>query len=60
MLDVDHDDGVVAKYRRIEDLLEGGERLGLAVRELKEEAIELHAISADEPNSFAGVEKNPC
>ena len=50
----------VAKYRRIEDLLEGGERPGLAARELKEEAAELHAIIVDEPNSFAGAEKNPC
>ena len=59
-LDADHDDGLAAKYRRIEDLLGGGEPQGLAVRELKEEVAELHAISADEPNSFIEAERNSC
>ena len=40
-LDADHDDGLAAKYRRIEDLLGGGKPLGLAVRELEEEVAEL-------------------
>ena len=30
------------------------------MHELEEEAAELHAISADESNSFVEVEKNPC
>ena len=59
-LDADHDDGLAARYRRIEDLLGGGEPQGLAVRELKEEVAELHAISADEPNSFIEAERNSC
>jgi len=36
-LDADHDDNLVARYRRMEDLLEGGEPLELAARELEEE-----------------------
>ena len=59
-LDTDHDDGLVARYRRIRDLLGEGEPLGLAVRELEEEVAELHAISADEQNSFVEAERNPC
>ena len=34
----------------------GGEPPGLAAHELEEEVVELHAISADEPNTFAEVE----
>ena len=45
-LDADHDDGLAARYRRIEDLLGGGEPLGLAVCKLEEEVAKLHAISA--------------
>ena len=30
------------------------------MHELKEEVVELHAISVDELNSFAEAEKNPC
>ena len=30
------------------------------MRELKEEVVELHAINADEPNTFAEAERNPC
>ena len=37
MLYVDHDDGVVARYRRMEDLLGRGEPPGLAVRQLEQE-----------------------
>ena len=44
----------------IEDLLGGGEPLGLAARELEEEVAELHSISADESNSFVEAERNPC
>ena len=58
-LDADHDDDLVARYRRMEDLVGGGEPPGLAAREL-EEVAELHAVSADEPNTFAEAEKNPC
>ena len=36
-LDADHDDDLVARYRRMEDLLRGGEPPGLAARELEEE-----------------------
>ena len=42
-LDVDHDDGLAARYQRIEDLLGEGEPLGLAARELEEEVVKLHA-----------------
>ena len=35
-LDADHDDGLVAKYQRMEDLLGGGEPSELAARELEE------------------------
>ena len=59
-LDADHDDDLVARYRRMEDLVGGGEPPGLAARELKQEVAELHAISADEPNTFAKSERNPC
>ena len=58
MLDVDHDDDLVARYRRMDDLVGGGEPPGLAAREL-EEVAELHAISADEPNILAEA-GNPC
>ena len=60
ILDADHDDGLVARYQRIKDLLGGGEPLGLAACVLEEEAAELHAISMDELNSFVKAEKNPC
>ena len=43
----------------MDDLVGGGEPLGLVAREL-EEVAELHAISADEPNTLAEAEKNPC
>ena len=36
-LDADHDDDLVARYRRMEDLLEEGEPLRLAARDLEEE-----------------------
>ena len=58
-LDVGHDDDLVARYRRMDDLVDGGEPPGLAAREL-EEVAKLHVISADEPNTFAKVERNPC
>ena len=58
-LDADHDTDLEARYRRMDDLVGGGEPPGLAALEL-EEVAELHAISADEPNTFAEVEKNPC
>ena len=60
MLDVDHDDDLVARYQRMEDLVGGGEPPGLAQRELEQEVAELYAISADEPNTFAEAERNPC
>ena len=59
MLDVDHDADLETRYRRMDDLVGGGEPPGLAAREL-EEVAKLHAISADEPNTFAEAEKNPC
>ena len=59
-LDADHDDNLVARYRRMEDLVGGGEPPGLAPHELEQEMAELHAISADEPNTFAEAERNPC
>ena len=59
-LDADHDDGLAARYEMIEDLLVGGEPLGLAASELEEEAAELHAISVNEPNSFVEPKRNPC
>ena len=43
----------------MDDLVGGGEPPRLAVREL-EEVAELHAISADEPNTFVEAERNPC
>ena len=58
-LDANHDDDLVAWYQRMEDLVGGGEPLGLAAREL-EEVVELHAISADESNTFTKAERNPC
>ena len=58
-LDADHDDDLVARYQRMDDLVGGGEPPGLAAREL-EEVAELHAISADEPNTLAEAERNPC
>ena len=48
MLDADHDDDLVARYQRMDDLVGGGEPPGLTAREL-EEVGKLHAISADEP-----------
>ena len=59
-LDVDHDDGLVFRYRRIEDLLGGGEPSGLATCELKEEVAECMPSAPDEPSSFTKVERNPC
>ena len=58
-LDADHDDDLVARYRRMNDLVGGGEPPGLAAREL-EEVAELHAISVDESNTFTEAERNPC
>ena len=37
-LDADHNEGLVARYRRMEDLLGGGEPPGLAVHELKDQS----------------------
>ena len=59
-LDADHDDELVARYRKMDDLVGGGEPPGLAARELEQEVAELHAISADESNTFAEAERNPC
>ena len=59
-LDADHDDGLVARYLSMEDLLGGGEPPRLATREFEEEVVELHAIIADEPNTFAEAERNSC
>ena len=59
-LDADYDDGLVARYQRMEVLLGEGEPPRLAVRELEEEMVELHVISADEPNTFAKAERNLC
>ena len=59
-LDADHDDDLVGRYRRMEDLVGGGEPPGLTACELEQEVTELYAISADEPNTFAEVERNPC
>lgn len=36
-MDADHDDGLTARHRNIEDLLGEGEPPGLTARELKEE-----------------------
>ena len=47
-LDADHDDDLVARYRRMEDLVGGGEPPGLAARELEQGVAELRAI------------RNPC
>ena len=44
----------------MEDLLGGGEPPELAARELEEEVAKLHAISANEPNTFVEAEKNSC
>ena len=60
-LDAEHNDGLMTRYQRMEDLLGRGEPLGLAVLELEEEVAELHAISADKSNTFAEAErKNSC
>ena len=50
--EADHDDDLVARYQRMEDLVGGGEPSGLAPRELEQEVAELHAISVNEPNTF--------
>ena len=39
-LDANHDDGLVARYRRMEDLLGRGEPPRLAARQLEEEVAE--------------------
>ena len=44
----------------MDDLVGGGEPPRLAPRELEQEVTELHAISADEPNTLAEAERNPC
>ena len=44
-LDADHEDDLVARYRRMDDLVGGGEPPGLATRELEQEVAKLHAIS---------------
>ena len=44
----------------MEDLVGGGEPLELEARELEEEVAELHAISTDEPNTFAKAERTSC
>ena len=59
-LDANHDDGLAAKFWKIENLLGEGEPPGPAVHEFEEEVAELHAISMNEPNSFAEAEKKPC
>ena len=59
-LDAKHDDDLMARYRRMEDLVGGGEPPGLVACELEQEVVEQHAISADEPNTFAEAERNPC
>ena len=58
-LDANHDADLEARYRRMDDLVGGGEPPGPVARELKEVA-ELHAISADELNTFVEVERNSC
>ena len=58
-LDADHDANLEARYWRMDDLVGGGEPPGLVAREL-EEVAELHAISADEPNTLAEAERNLC
>ena len=58
-LDADHDADLEAMYQRMDDLVGGGEPPGLATREL-EEVVELHAISAHEPNTFAEAERKQC
>ena len=50
----------MARYQMMEDLVGGGEPPRLVARELEEEVIQLHAISADEINTFAEAERNPC
>ena len=59
-LDADLDDDMVARYRRMQDLVGGVEPPRLAARELEQEVAELHAISADEPNTFVEAERNSC
>ena len=58
-LDIDHVDDLVARYRRMDDLVGGCEPPRLEARKV-EEVAELHAISTDEPNTFAEAERNPC
>ena len=43
MLDADHDDGLVARYRRMEDLLGRGEPPRLAARQLEQEVPEVES-----------------
>ena len=59
-MNVDHDDDLVARYRRMDDLVGEGEPPGLAARELEQEVAKLHAINADQPNTFVEAERNPC
>jgi len=53
MLDADHDDDLLARDKRMEDLVGGSEPPGLATRKLEQVVVELHAISANEPNTSA-------
>ena len=59
-LDANHDDGLVTKYRRMEDLLEGGEPPGLAARELEDRSSnnkELLGLAARELKNWSSNNK---
>ncbi|XP_022930054.1 uncharacterized protein LOC111436525 [Cucurbita moschata] len=58
-LDADHDDDLVARYWRMEDLVGGGESPRIGERELEQEVDELHVISADELNTLGVIRKEP-
>lgn len=55
-LDADHDDNVPLRFRRMDNILGETSPRGLAPRVL---AGELHAVSSDDPFSFADAEHDP-
>jgi len=57
VLDADVDDSVPQRYRRVDNILAGGEHPGYAPREL--EFDELHAVTAEETASFKEAEHAP-
>jgi hypothetical protein len=55
-LEIDSDEEGAARYRLIDDLMKATQR----VETCEVEQAEAHAISVDEPHTFAEVIGNPC